>query len=150
MAEAIVASALEPEWQWCSEDYASWDFERNDGARLEVKQSAARQSWAAPDAKPSACYFDIAARTGRWENGADWIREPGRCADLYVFAHHPVSDVTADHRDPRQWLFYVVSTARLPERKRIGISAVLTLSGPCAYQQLGSAVAAVCSDALTE
>lgn len=148
VAEAIVASALEPDWRWCSEDYSSWDFERADGAKLEVKQSAARQSWAASDAKPSACSFDIASRTGRWENGVDWIEQPGRSAHLYVFAHHPVSDDSADHRDPRQWRFYVVSTARLPDGKRIGIAAVRALADQCTYQELEAAVAAVSAAAM--
>lgn len=67
VVEAIIALALEPEWTWCASDYASWDFERADGRRLEVKQSAARQSWAAPAhgiVRPS---FDIKERTVRWE-----------------------------------------------------------------------------------
>ena len=34
VAEAIVAAALEPEWNWCSADFASCDFERPDGMGL--------------------------------------------------------------------------------------------------------------------
>jgi hypothetical protein len=52
VAETIVAEALSLEWTWCSTDYSAWDFIRSDGKRLEVKQSAARQSWAANGAKP--------------------------------------------------------------------------------------------------
>ena len=100
VVEAIVACALEPDWTWCSQDYASWDFEHPGGLRLEVKQSAARQSWATSD-KPSACSFDIAERKGRWE-GAVWIDEPGRAAHIYIFAHHPIAESEADHRDPEQ------------------------------------------------
>jgi hypothetical protein len=100
VVEAIVAMALEPDWSWCSEDYSSWDFERADGLRLEVKQSAARQSWATSD-KPSACSFDIAQRKGRWE-GQKWVDEPGRAAHIYIFAHHPIAGIDADHRDPAQ------------------------------------------------
>lgn len=44
VVEAIVACALEPECRWCAADYSSWDFDRADGVRLEIKQSAARQS----------------------------------------------------------------------------------------------------------
>ena len=62
VAEAIVALVLEPEWNWCSADYSGWDFERADGLRLEVKQSAAMQSWST--GKPSKAIFDVAARTG--------------------------------------------------------------------------------------
>lgn len=63
VVEAIVACALEPEWHWCAADYSSWDFDRADGFRVEIKQSAARQSWATSD-KPSSCSFDIAERKG--------------------------------------------------------------------------------------
>ena len=82
IAEAIVAAALEPEWKWCAADYSAWDFERPDGLRLEVKQSAARQSWALND-KPSVCSFDIAERSSRWE-GPTLITEAGRYANVYV------------------------------------------------------------------
>lgn len=142
VAEAIVAAALEPEWRWCSEDYSSWDFERADGAKLEVKQSAARQSWAAADAKPSACSFDIANRTGRWENGVEWIAEPGRSADTYVFAHHPVADATADHRDPAQWRFYVVATQQLPNIRRLSLARLKSLRGACTFEELRQSVGA--------
>lgn len=141
LAEAIVASALEPDWRWCSEDYSSWDFENKDGVRLEVKQSAARQTWTPVGGKPSSCSFDIARRTGRWENGIEWVEAPGRSAHIYVFAHHPVFDHSADHRDPKQWLFYVVATRSLPDTKRIGISALQTFAEPCGYDELNYNVA---------
>ena len=80
-------------------------------------------------------------RTGRWENGVDWIEEPGRSSHLYVFAHHPICDETADHREPRQWRFYVVPTTRLPDTKRIGLAAVRALTGACTYEELADVVA---------
>src|SRR5690606_35488651 len=89
VAEAVIALVLEPEWTWCSADFAGWDFERADGFRLEVKQSASQQSWTS--AKPSSPSFDIATRTGYWENGATWVPRPGRQAHLYIFAYHAVS-----------------------------------------------------------
>jgi hypothetical protein len=141
VVEAIVACALEPEWRWCSEDYSSWDFEQAGGLKLEVKQSSARQSWADGKGKPSASSFDIAKRTGRWEGGTDWIAEPGRNADIYVFAHHPIFDDTADHRDPAQWAFYVISTNRLPDTKRITLGGVRALSQAVQFHDLKRAVA---------
>jgi hypothetical protein len=131
--------ALEPDWRWCSEDYSSWDFDRADGMRLEVKQSAVKQSWATETAAPSIASFDIAHRKGRWE-GALWIEEPGRHAQLYVFAHHFVGTSDADHRDPAQWAFYVVPTGALPMTKRIGIGAVRALADPCDFDGLRAAV----------
>lgn len=125
VVEAIVASALEPDWSWCAADYASWDFERADGLRLEVKQSAARQSW--PTAKPARASFDIAARKMRWENQC-WVKEPGRAAQIYIFAHHPLFDDRVDHRDPNQWDFYVIASAALPGTKRLSLASARKLS----------------------
>ncbi|OYU72120.1 MAG: hypothetical protein CFE32_24690, partial [Alphaproteobacteria bacterium PA3] len=82
VAEAIIAIALEPDWMWVSADYASWDFERADGIKLEVKQSASLQSWTQAfhgsnrQSKPS---FDIAARTGYWQD-QKWVPQVGRAA----------------------------------------------------------------------
>ncbi len=139
VVEAIVASALEPEWRWCSEDYSSWDFERSDGTKLEVKQSSARQSWATD--KPSACSFDIAHRAGRYEAGTQWIDAPGRNAQVYVFAYHPIFDETADHRDASQWEFYVLPTSQLPDTKQISLSSVQALAEANAFAGLRQAVA---------
>jgi hypothetical protein len=134
VAEAIVAAALEPNWRWCSADYASRDFDRADGVRLEVKQSAARQSWTTD--QPSACSFDIASRSGRYEEGTRWIDSPGRNADIYVFAHHPLFGDEADHCDPAQWQFYVVPTGSLPEGKRIGLGRLRALTLPVNFAEL--------------
>ncbi|MBA3511589.1 hypothetical protein [Sphingomonas sp.] len=139
IAEAIVRSVLPPEWRWCSADYAAWDFERSDGVRLEVKQSASKQTWARSNGKPSACSFDIRSRVGRYE-GADWFAEPGRSAHLYVFAHHPVIDETADHCDPSQWRFFVVPTEMLPGGKRIGLRSLANLASACPIDELAKAI----------
>jgi len=105
VVEAIVAMALEPEWVWRAGDYSSFDFERSDGKRLEVKQSAARQSWAPPAHGKINPSFDIRERSGRWE-GPLFVAEPGRAAHIYVFAFQPNVSEIADHRDPAQWEFY--------------------------------------------
>lgn len=138
VVEAIVDVALDSNWNWCAADYSSWDFEHVEGIKLEVKQSAARQSWATSD-KPSVCSFDIAARTGRWE-GAVWVDAPGRAADIYIFAHHPVADKTADHRDAAQWHFYIVRTVLLPSTKRISLTQVKAIVGLVRFERLSEAV----------
>jgi hypothetical protein len=136
--EAMVDLALPDEWRWCSGDWAAWDFEHSDGARLEIKQSAGRQTWAAPPA-PSQPRFDIAHRQGRYD-GALWIAEPGRYAHLYVFGYHPILDDTADHRDPLQWLFYAVATADLPVARSVSLRRLDTLVRPCRYEELAGRV----------
>jgi hypothetical protein len=130
VAETIVESALGPTWRCCSGDWLGWDFEHLDGTRLEVKQSAARQTWTAPKhASPPT--FDIRTRSGYYV-GSEWHAGVGRHAHIYVFAYHPIADISADHLDPGQWLFHVVLAERLPPNKRIGLARV-TLLAPAAH-----------------
>ncbi len=140
VAEAIVEAALCPDWHWCSEDYSPWDFQHRGGLRLEVRNSAARQSWAKDGSKPSVINFDIAARKGRYEDGVTWIGEAGRNAQIYVLCHHPICDRSADHRDPFQWEFFVIPTARLPTLKTIGVRRVRSLSEAYCFRELRAAV----------
>src|ERR1700709_941658 len=46
IVEAMVAEALAPEWKWVSASWAGWDFQSEANDKLEVKQSAAKQTWA--------------------------------------------------------------------------------------------------------
>ncbi len=139
IVEAIVAAALEPEWQWCSADYASCDF-RRDGVRLEVKQSASLQSWNAATLRPSKCSFDIAERSGQWEDGITWKPGNGRNADVYLLCHHPLVSAEADHRNSAQWRFFVVPETRLPKQKTISLSAVERLAAPVGWSSLKEAL----------
>lgn len=136
VVEAIIAAALPEPWHWCSSDWASWDFEHPAGIRLEVKQSAARQSWSTGLTKSRSPAFDIAARTGYWDQSGNWIEAHGRAADVYVFAYHPRSDALADHRDPRQWEFYVLRASSLPEQRTVTLQAIKRLSEPVSFEEL--------------
>jgi hypothetical protein len=140
VTEAIVAAALEPEWNWCLADYSSWDFERDDGMRLEVKQSAVLQTWTIEPPKRITGSFDIAERQGYWE-GPAWVAVPGRCAHVYVLAHHIIVDDSADHRDPGQWQFYVVRASELPAVKKISLGSLQRLAQPCGFDELSERVA---------
>lgn len=138
IVEAIVAGALK-DWQWCSADYMSYDFIHVDGTRLEVKQSAMKQTWQTKGTpKPS---WDIAARTGFWENGTDWVERPGRNAEIYVLGLHSLIDETADHRDPSQWCFFVIPAHRLPATKQLGLACAKMLAEPVGVADLSEAVA---------
>jgi len=125
IAEEIVAGVLGPGWEYCSGQWASWDFEHLDGTRMQIKQSAARQTW---DEKKKTVVrrFGIAPQTGHWVNGTDWIAllAPRRLAEIYVFAWHGVTDETCDHADPAQWRFYAVPAAELPNTKTITLDAL--------------------------
>ena len=136
IVEAIVASALS-DWEWCSSDYAAYDFRRGE-SRLEVKQSAVLQTWSAERLSRPA--WDIAPRTGFWVDGAKWVPTPGRNADLYVLGLHAVTDDTADHRDPRQWQFFVIPSKALPDTRTIGLSAAKRLVSPVGIDTLASKV----------
>ncbi len=138
VAEIIIGAALGTEWRWCSGDWRGWDFEHTSGCRLEVKQSAARQTWAAPKKRGSPV-FDIRARTGYYE-GADWVAMPARHAQIYVFAYHPVIDDSANHCDPFQWFFHVVPASRLPMGKTIRLARVTTLANVVSWGELRAAV----------
>ena len=144
--ECMVAFALEPDWHltW---DWAPWDCEHTSGARLQIKQSAARQSWDRQEVSqrrhPS---FDISYKKGYWpKDGSRWIESPGRLADIYVFAWHPGRHRgRADHRDHEQWHFFAVAEKDLPNREMIGLSALEKLISPCLFGDLKEAVETVC------
>jgi hypothetical protein len=138
VVEVIVGCALESLWRWCSGDWCGWDFEHPDSTRLEVKQSAARQTWNAPK-KPSPPTFDIRARTGYYA-GAEWHPGKGRLAHIYAFAYHPIADANADLRDPRQWQFHVVRAGQLPLKKTIGLARVRAISPAVPWTGLSNAV----------
>lgn len=145
--EHLVALALGKEWA-LTPPWASWDLEHGASQmRVEVKQSAARQTWTEPPiAKehPRRPRFDIAPRSGYYANGdADWVStRPERQADIYVFAWHPERDeAAADHRCPGQWRFFVVAERRLPKRqKSIGLRPLRRLTRACTYEELAEMV----------
>ena len=132
--ECLVAQALGDGWAltWTDGwDWAAWDIEHETGVRVEVKQSAARQSWdrsaVAPERRAKA-RFDIAPRLGYFPaDGGDWIsfRKPSRPADIYVFAWHGERQRNlTDQSDPHQWGFFVVAGEGLPEQKTIGLTVL--------------------------
>jgi hypothetical protein len=128
--EGLVSLLLGGRWKYLG-DWDGWDLERDDGKRLEVKQSAARQPWTdrpGRDGCATVASFDIAPRKGYWADGGKrWVRKAGRHADLFVFAHHPILDVDeCDQRDAMQWRFYVLASGQLPAtQKRIGINPLV-------------------------
>ncbi len=143
LVEAMLAGVLEPKWRWCAADWASHDFENANGARLEVKQSAALQSWHDDGFAPNTGRFDIAPRKIRWE-GARRIEEAGRFASIYIFAWHPVTDVkTADHREPDQWQFHTVASAALPPQKTIARSRIANMCEAVAIGQVAAQIDAI-------
>jgi len=138
LAEAIIARALAPDWEWCSGDWAPFDFQHRSGCSLEVKQSAALQSWheASKRTTPTVGGFDIARRKFQWHPEHGWVADAFR-PSMYVFAWHPVGDPKqADHRDAGQWQFHVVAAKRLPEQKSISLSRIMAMAQAVDVQRL--------------
>ena len=146
LVEEMVAQALEPEWALCAGDWAAYDLkqvanltEMRRPLRIQVKQSAARQSWHVDNSPPPRPRFAIAHQTARYE-GPTWITETSRNAELFVFGWHPVTDPTADHRDPAQWQFYVVPETALPQQKSISLAALQRMASAVSCENLAEAV----------
>ena len=144
----LALSELRPPWSLTG-TWAAWDLEQAEsGARIEIKQSAALQTWSAPNAVPStgaSPTFDIAPRSGYYAaDDSGWIANetPQRLADLYVMARHNEMDPSiADHRLPEQWQFYVVPEHRLPPRqKSISLGPLSRLAEACGFDDLAAAV----------
>ena len=144
----LALSELRPPWSLTAGTWDAWDlWQAESGARIEVKQSAALQTWSAPNDAPSAGVppsFDIAPRGGYYgESGwVDKAETPQRFADLYVMAWHAETDRNVvDHRLPEQWRFYVVPEHRLPAaQKRIGLGPLSRLVEACGFDELAAAV----------
>ena len=138
--ESLIYFALCKQWK-LSDEWEVWDLRNDFGARLEVKQSAALQTWTAPG-RASSPKFSIEPKTGYWTTDNEWIERPGRYADVYVFAWHPEADKSiADHRKAEQWKFYVVPENKLPiDQKTISLNPIKALSQEHSYLQLAAAI----------
>ncbi len=140
LVEAMVATVLPAGWSWTSADYASCDFTHQDGTRLEVKQSARKQTWSS--VQPSPPSWDIKPRTGFWVGGIDWHPHdtPTRNSDIYLFGLHPLTHAGADHRDPSQWCFFVIPTTRLPAIYRLSEAKARSLADEIGIDQIAQTV----------
>lgn len=140
--ERMIALGLGKDWKLVSAEWSGWDLENHNGVRIEVKQSAARQTWTGRlslEGRATRGSFDIGPRTGYWtDNGAKWVEAPGRAADIYIFAWHPVvNEARADHRDQAQWKFYVVREQDLPpNQKTISLPKIACTWLPVAFEEL--------------
>ena len=106
LVEQFVLDALGNDWL-AAGDYEAWDIQSLNGKhRIQVKQSAARQSWAEVNCKPSNPRFSIKGSKA-WTDDGGWGGETSRQATHYILAWHPLVDASADHREPTQWEFYL-------------------------------------------
>lgn len=152
--EKLLTKLLKGEWRHVGGDWSGWDLEHTkSGARIELKQSAARQTWTDGPArvgKPTKPVFDIEERTGYFaDGGSRWIKTPGRPADIYIFAWHPrfLPKDEVDHTDPEQWEFYILPELRLPKgQKTLGLNTLKSLEPIFAtHSDIGEKVEALAS-----
>jgi hypothetical protein len=132
--EAMIARALGDTCR-LTNGWEAWDLEHcATGLRLEVKQSAAMQTWQGSDSK-SPPSFDIAAR--KWQyigTEARKVEPPQRLADIYIFAWHGDDSERCDQRDPDQWRFLVSTSDDLPRgQKSISRGSLTSRFGPTAW-----------------
>ena len=145
--ECMVRTLLGTEWElmWIlGDDWAPWDIEHSlSGAKIEIKQSAARQSWHPQNVSTRGVpRFDIKPRRQYLPTERRWTGKPARAADLYIFCWHPEARRQfADHGDPGQWEFIVVPTQRLPTgQKTIGLPGLRKLGESVRSDALAMAV----------
>jgi hypothetical protein len=136
--EAMLQPYLEDQgWEYVGHDWGCCDFKHKLGGMLEVKQSAAWQTWDEKNGcelpKGGKGSFDIALRKGMYE-GKKYTKfnTPKRPAHVYVFAWHGLTGSSADHRDPDQWEFFVVPKVALPDvQKKISLSRLRGIAARC-------------------
>ena len=140
----LAMKSADPRWRLLG-TWDPWDLEHSGTfARIEVKQSSAHQTWrTGPPPVRSSGRFDIAPHEGYWwtypDGETQWVPiDLRRHADIYAFAWHSVDrPAYADHRQARQWRFFVVPEHRLPpDQKSIGLNPLRDLAEPCEYDHL--------------
>ncbi|URW76458.1 hypothetical protein M9980_04360 [Sphingomonas donggukensis] len=140
LVEEMVAIALEPEWVSCGDDWGASDLRHvESGLRMQVKQSAALQTWHRDGFSKSSPRFSIKQKTGSWV-ASTWTAHIWRNAEIFVFGWHPLSDKDCDHRDPEQWEFYVVEESALPSTQSISLATLKKLSSATTIDRLRSTV----------
>ncbi len=132
-----------PLWS-VTDTWAAWDLtQQNTGARIEVKQSAARQTWASNmNAARQAPTFDIAPRSGYYADGeSEWVEtDLRRHADVYIMVWHGEGDPQlAGHRQPGQWRFSPEHPLP-PGQKTISLNPLASLGHAHSYAELAEAV----------
>lgn len=140
LVEQIVLDSLGAGWI-AAEDYGSWDIAHHSGFRIQVKQSAALQTWHSELSGPSRPRFMIDERLGYSQQKLAVDEPRARHCEVFVFAWHPIFSKEADHRDASQWLFYVVAEPVLPKQKSIGLSGLSSLTAPIGQEALAGALA---------
>lgn len=143
LAEFIVSKALGSTAR-VRINWTSYDVVTAAGIKVEVKSSAYLQSWAQTEvSKPQ---FNIGKTTGWDEETGEYIEEPQRHSDVYVFCllAYWIDKRQLNPMDLRQWEFYVAKTslieAAFGDGKQAGLAHIQRLCPPLTVDQLPDAV----------
>jgi len=142
----LVAEILAPDWTspWTKgHDWALWDLEHGAGARIQIKQSAARKPWeVGRKVETRTGWFNIALPDLFTSRDGDLIPPPDRLAEIYIFAWHgETRESIADHRAPEQWGFLVVPAKSLRANLRsIGLHEIEEITDAVGFESLAWAV----------
>ena len=137
---------LAPDWTspWTKgHDWALWDLEHGSGARIQIKQSAAREPWdAGREVRTRTSWFNIALPDLFTSLDGDLIPPPDRLAEIYIFAWHgETRESAADHRALEQWEFLVVPAKSLRANLRsIGLHDLEEITRAVGFESLVGAV----------
>ncbi|NGM47709.1 hypothetical protein G5B31_19430 [Rhodobacter sp. SGA-6-6] len=137
--ELMVAALLGDGWRHNGSDWGAYDLEHVSGTKIEVKQSAARQTWSGPETVARQPIFSIRTPKIEWVGTVPTPRS-ARIADAYVFAWHGEHGLAADHRDISQWSFFVVPTHSLPDQRTISLNPLRALAAPVGADHLKHSV----------
>jgi hypothetical protein len=115
LAEYIVAKALDIDNKVRIE-WDAYDLKTEDGIKIEVKSAAYLQSW--KQNKDSNISFSIKPTYGWNSETNEYSTELKRQADVYIFCLLKHKDkVTVNPLRLDQWVFYILSTKVLNEKK---------------------------------
>ena len=148
----LVAELLAPGWvsPWTmGHDWAPWDLEHGSGARIQIKQSAARGPWdVGRKVDTRTSWFNIARPDLFMSLEGELIAPPDRLAEIYIFAWHgETRESAADHRAPEQWTFFVVPASSLRANLRsIGVHDLVEITDAVEFESLVGALQKILDD----
>ena len=142
----LVAELLAPEWVSLSamgHDWAPRDLEHGSGARVQIKQSAARDHWdVGRKVDTRTRWFNIARPDLIMSFEGELIAPPDRIAEIYIFAWHgETRELAAHHRAPEQWRFLVVPANSLRANLcGIGLHELKEIADAVGFESLAGTV----------
>ena len=142
VCEAMIAEALGESAHLVSNGWHPWDIQIGPSnaefpkrIRIQVKNSAALQTWQTNSTERTDCQFVLSYRNRpqyfERDNPGVPCEERGFLCDLYALCHHPISDIKeADQTAPEQWKVFLVPTNPKLEAISAREFSALQNSGP--------------------